>query len=249
MGSLDDWQGIINSLSPHYRCLALDLPGHGGTGRVTDSRAYTMEGAAQAVIRVLDEERIHACPLVGYSMGGRLALHLGVHCPHRVSALVLESASPGIQDALERRERKTLDAAWARRLAQEDFNSFLTSWYKQPLFETLQKRSDLLERILARRRKNDPAALAKSLLGMSPGRAPALWDTLHRIGAPVLVLAGELDLRYKKIARDTAGRVPQAQLELVAQAGHNVHAENPAAFENLLRRFLVRQEQLNHGKN
>ena len=115
MGSCRDWTPIIGRLQDHFHCIAVDLPGH-GQSRCDDPLQFAMPTAAAAVIELLDYLAIGAGGLVGYSMGGRLALYLAVHFPARFSHLVLESSSPGLRTAAERTTRRSWDEAMAHKL-------------------------------------------------------------------------------------------------------------------------------------
>lgn len=235
MGTAADWAPITEALDEEARCLAVDLPGH-GQSLARPSYEYSMEGTTQALADVLDAEDIEQCTLVGYSMGGRVALHFAVHQPQRVRRLVLESASPGLQTESDRAERRVIDATRAQRI-QDDLSAFLNDWYRQPLFASLA-RHGLVEEMVARRRKNQPDELARVLNGLGPGQQVPLWDRLGDIDVPTLVLTGELDEKYTRITEQTTRRLPNAQRVLVPNAGHNVHAERPQAYLARLCRFL-----------
>ena len=242
MGSSTDWGESIHQLSADFHCLAVDLPGHGRSGRCPDPNSYNMNGSAKAIAEVLDLAGIGECVPVGYSMGGRLALYFAIHHPQRCAGLVIESASPGITDQDERTRRRSSDEKLALQLESGDFDTFLRSWYNQPVFDSLRRQPMILDRILERRRENDPAELAKSLRGMGAGVQPSLWQDLSRLQTSVLVMAGEMDLRYKKIAQEIGNLRSKVQVAVVPGAGHNVHVENPAGFVRALRHFLTKQE-------
>ncbi len=148
--------------------MAPDLPGHGRSLGLTP-QVYTIEGAARMLRELLDGLEISRAALAGYSMCGRLALYLALRHPERCSGLFLESASPGIDDAAERRARREADEERARRLESGDFGGFLADWYRQPLFASLARHEGLVEKINEARRRNDPAELARSLRGMGAG--------------------------------------------------------------------------------
>lgn len=235
MGSSADWQPLVDALAQDAYCLTVDLPGH---GRSLDgpNHLYTMEGVTQALADVLDDAGIERCSLVGYSMGGRVALYFSLFHPTRVRRLGLESASPGLRTEQERAERRCLDHERANRI-QEDLDAFLTDWYRQPLFASLA-RHGLIEEMVARRSTNDPDELARALRGLSPGEQPSLWDRLSDLSVPTLVLTGELDEKYASITAQTAEQIDAARRIFVAEAGHNVHAERPQAFLAELVQFL-----------
>jgi len=235
MGSSRDWQPVIDALSREAYCLTVDLPGHGQSLHGPDY-LYTMEGATQALADVLDEAGIQQCSLVGYSMGGRVALYFSLFHPKRVRRLGLESASPGVSNGEERVQRRFLDDERADRI-QEDIEGFLENWYQQPLFASLD-RHGLVEKMVATRSMNDADELARALRGLSPGEQPSLWDRLPDLSVPTLVLTGALDDKYKAITEQTAERIETARRVVVPDAGHNVHAERPQAFLAHLGRFL-----------
>lgn len=235
MGSSADWRPVVTGLGERAFCLSVDLPGHGDS-LDRPSYFYSMEGATQALADVLDEVGIDRCSLVGYSMGGRVALYFALFHPERVRRLVLESASPGLRSAEERAERRFLDDQRARRI-ESDFDAFLDDWYRQPLFASLS-RHGLVEDMVRTRRRNDPVEVARALRGLSPGEQPSLWNRLPDLDVPTLVLTGALDDKYRVITEKTAQRVPNARRIVVPKAGHNVHAERSQAYLVQLGRFL-----------
>lgn len=238
MGSASDWADIMGGLQNRFFCIAVDLPGHGRSVRLTGDQVYSMEGTSallEDVLRELDIDRSH---VVGYSMGGRLALYFAVHYEHRCRRVVLESASPGLETEAERRDRRGVDEARAVRLETEEYGRFIEEWYRQPLFQTLQRRKDLLERMIASRMTNSPREIARSLRGMGTGHQPALWDVLEDVRAPVLAVAGSLDGRYAEMAQRMAVLMPKCRAAIIPNAGHNVHAEYPSAYTDLIKDFL-----------
>ena len=237
MGSASDWRGIIAAFEVEHRCVAVDLPGHGSSlGLPPD--AYSVDGSARVLLDLLDGLEMTRSTLVGYSMGGRLALYLALRHPERFSRLFLESASPGIEDPAERRERRRADEKRARRLESGDLASFLENWYRQPLFASLARREEILTQTIQARLRNDPRELARSLRGTGAGRMPSLWGELAALRMPTLAVAGELDARYVEISARMAALGPRVRPAVVPEAGHNVRLENPEAYLASLKRFL-----------
>lgn len=227
MGSAADWEPIIAGLTEAAFCVAVDLPGHGASTDIPPW-TYSMEGVTQALADVLDDAGVEECVLVGYSMGGRVALYYTLYHGDRIRRLVLESASPGLRSEEERAHRRSVDADRAEAI-QEDFEAFLENWYRMPLFASLERR-DLVESMVEQRRHNDPTLLARVLDGLGTGAQPSLWDDLESLDVPTLVLTGSRDEKYVTVAGEIASRNPAVRPVVVPDAGHNVHAERPQAY-------------------
>lgn len=237
LGSGNDWRATVDALAPRCRCLAVDLPGHGGSTGGNDAD-YTIPSAATAIIDLIDTLDAPSFSLVGYSMGGRLALYLASVYAMRIDALVIESASPGLRAESERAERRAHDERWARMLEREGMGPFLDAWYRQPLFAPLAARPDLLEDIMARRREQDPRELARALRGMGVGQQQPLWDEWRTNHVSALAIAGERDAKYCAIVREMTETCPAAISSIVPGVGHNVHEEAPDEYNRRIIEFL-----------
>ena len=237
MGSSADWREVMAALEDRTFCIAVDLPGHGASLGLR-SEAYTIEGAARAVIRTLDGLEVGRSVIAGYSMGGRLALYLALRYPEWCAGLFLESASPGLENAEERAARRAADEERAKRLESADFEEFLEDWYRQPLFASMARDEKLLRRTIEARRSNEPEELARCLRGMGTGSQPSLWDELERLAVPTLAVAGGLNEKYVRISSRMASLSTWMEFVVIPEAGHTVHAEVPAVYISLLERFL-----------
>lgn len=241
MGCARDWHPLASRLAPRMRCIAVDLPGHGRSVRLASPAAYTWAGACAAIRDVLVEMDLRDIVLAGYSMGARLALHLALTGDLPVRALILESGSPGLRSAAERRTRRTQDAAVAAALRGGDFAAFVSQWYRQDLFSSLAGRPALLARLVARRRRNDPGELARALEGLSVAGQPDLWTSFRRLALPILVVSGALDGKYAALAAAMAARNRNVRWRPVQGAGHNVHVEKPGTYLAAVRSFVDSQ--------
>lgn len=213
----------------------VDLPGHGRDAGRSEPAAFTLEGVLAHVGRAGD----WPTDVVGYSMGGRIALHFAVAFPDRVRRLVLESASPGLATEQERRARRMSDEALAARVLQEGVPAFVDEWEAQPLFASRTGLPpEMRERQRALRLANHPASLAATLRGLGPGSLPSLWGSLPDIGAPTLLVVGALDRKYVEIARLMAEAMPDAHVVEIRRAGHTVHLERPDAWLAAVTEFL-----------
>jgi 2-succinyl-6-hydroxy-2,4-cyclohexadiene-1-carboxylate synthase len=220
------WAPIAADLGRDHEVVLLDAPGHGGSSAV---RADLTAGAA-----LLGAAGGRAT-YVGYSMGGRLALHLALDHPDHVDALVLLGATAGIVDDEERAARRRSDEAWATELERDGLDPFLQRWLAQPLFATLS--ADAAD--LDDRRRNTVAGLAASLRDAGTGSQAPRWAELHSLAMPVLVVSGERDERFAALGRRLAGAIgANATFATVPGAGHAAHRERPDAFLAVLRDFL-----------
>jgi 2-succinyl-6-hydroxy-2,4-cyclohexadiene-1-carboxylate synthase len=239
LGASNDWMMCSVALKNQFRCITMDLPGHGQSVDLDDA-AFTFPGCAQAIMETLDQLQIERCSVVGYSMGGRIGLYLANMFPDRISKLVLESSSPGLRTHAERQARREHDARLAHDLETGDFEAFLQRWYAQPLFHTLTTNEEHLQQIIGQRRRNDPHALARALRGLSTGAQPSLWAQLRQTNPPTLLVVGEHDSKFRTIVNQIQMLQPQAQVAVVPSAGHNVHEEQPRAFAHIVRAFLAK---------
>ncbi len=220
------WDGVIARLAPErYRPLALDLPGHGEHAGAP--RPITFAGCVEHVL-ARAPERFALC---GYSLGGRVALHVALAAPERVTRLVLIGANPGIEEPAERAARREADERLAERLEYEPFEEFIESWRTQPLFA--EDPPEVGELARADQRRNDPIALAGVLRGLGPGEMEPLWDRLGELRMPVSVLVGDRDAKFRALAGRMVELLPDGEL-IVAPGGHGLPLENPPAVAQVL---------------
>ncbi|WP_341525985.1 2-succinyl-6-hydroxy-2,4-cyclohexadiene-1-carboxylate synthase [Nostoc sp. UHCC 0302] len=242
MGDIGEFNEAIKSLSDEFSYLTLDLPGHGKTQVLGEDEYYTMANTAHALINLLDELKIPKCLLVGYSMGGRLALYLTLHFSERFHKVVLESASPGLATEVERLERIKRDTQIGRKLIRSidktNFARFLANWYTQPIFGSIKNHPEY-NQMVESRLQNNPLELDKSLRFMGTGCQPSLWEKLQYNKVPLLLLAGEYDEKFIAINIEMAKRCELAKLEIISNAGHNIHFENTFAFVKSIKSFLM----------
>ena len=213
------WAGVVAGLDERYRALAPDIRGHGtaGDARPIDFATCVGDVAAGAPPRFA---------LAGYSLGGRLALHVGLAHPRRVSRLVLVSATAGIADEVERTARREEDEALAAQLEAGTIEEFADRWGRQPLFRgqppavAAAAREDRL--------RNRPAGLAAALRGLGTGAMEPLWTRLGKLRMPVTAIVGERDAKFRKLGERMVAEIPDAELLVVPGVGHAVHLEAPA---------------------
>ena len=225
------WDTVSAALGERYRALAPDIRGHGSS---SDTTPVTLE----AVIGDLAVLSPAPFTLVGYSMGGRIALHAARAIPDRVERLVLIGASPGIADADEREVRRAADERLADEIEGMPIEDFARRWAQTPVLAG--QPAQIAAAAHADRLRNAPRGLARALRGLGTGALPALWDRLGELRLPVTLVVGERDEKFRAIAREMEQGIPAAELVVVADAGHAVHLEAPAAVAAILLRPRAR---------
>ena len=217
-----------------YRVLAPDLLGHGSSPAPARPDRYRMERAAgdlSALLEANTDDHVH---LLGYSMGGRLALYFALNYPAQVRSLTLESASPGLATESERAQRRERDNDLADRIEREGIAAFVDVWESLPLWENQGKLLSTEQRrqLRAQRLRNRPAGLANSLRGIGAGAQQNLRPRLPALAAPTLLLAGGDDRKFVSVNQEMANLIPNANFVVIPQTGHNVHLERPSAFSS-----------------
>jgi 2-succinyl-6-hydroxy-2,4-cyclohexadiene-1-carboxylate synthase len=197
-----------------YSPLALEL---------TEAQPLSLAGAIDLVAAAAPERFI----LCGYSMGGRVALHVASALSARVSRLVLVSTSAGIADERARAERRAADAALAAEIESGSVEDFSARWRQLPLFAG--DPAWVQELIAEDERRLTPRQLAATLRAYGAGTLEPLWDGLAALRMPAVVLAGERDTAYREIGERLAGALADARFEVAGGAGHRVALEAPEA--------------------
>ncbi|MFC7686738.1 2-succinyl-6-hydroxy-2,4-cyclohexadiene-1-carboxylate synthase [Ureibacillus sp. GCM10028918] len=234
-GSVATWDKVAVSITD-YRIIAIDLIGHGQTDSPHDVAAYTMEEQVLQLDEVFQQLNLHRVILLGYSMGGRVALSYAKTFPNRVSQLILESASPGLKFEEERTIRRSSDESLANQIQINGIESFVNKWENIPLFDTQKKLpSDVQLAVREERLSQSEVGLANSLRGMGTGAQNSLWSNLGEINIPVTLITGELDKKFCIIAEEMQALLQKARHVIVNDVGHAIHVENPEQFATIVK--------------
>ena len=240
-GSAAGWGSHLDTLAAYgLRVIALDLPGHGQSDAPGDAHHYVIEYCQQDILAALQKLGVSQgeAMLLGYSMGGRIALYTAFSGFFRT--IILESASPGLEDPAERVQRRISDEVLAASIERDGVQAFIDHWEKLPLFASQSTLPPEAREALRRQRlSNRASGLAQSLRGVGTGVQPSLYARLPALHIPVLLIAGELDTKFTVIARSMAQALPQSRLRIVPGAGHAVHLERPEDFDFLVGEFSL----------
>lgn len=232
--NVDCWGPFADHLAARAAVDAIDAPGHGRSDPVHD-RADLWR-AAELVHRTIEADQDRAPVVVGYSMGGRLALHLALGRPQSVAGLVLIGATPGIVDEAERADRRQADDALAERIRAEPIDVFLDRWLANPMFAGLSPAAAAR----AARRRNRPEGLAASLESCGTGTQHPLWDRLAELEMPVLLITGSEDAKFRRLAERMGAELSNAAVTTISLTGtHAVHLEQPAEAADTVLGWLV----------
>lgn len=235
LGSGQSWLNIARPFSESHFCILPDLIGHCENINLDIHSPLNFDVLTEWLLRLLDEIPAPKIHLVGYSLGGRAALTFASRYPERILTLTLESASPGIIDPNERARRVDEDSSRAESILKDGLSAFVEQWYRMPLFASLNSRPEKISAIKESAKQNDPRWMAKVIRGLSPGLQTPLWDSLSKLSFPVLLIAGEKDEKYVQVIRKMAKMIPNCKHVIVPEAGHNVHAEQPEKYIELIR--------------
>ena len=246
-GSAATWDSLREALDARFTIIAVDLPGHGRSSSPADYARFALHRLADDLASVLDTLGFERAGVLGYSMGGRAALEFALHYPARVAALLLESASPGIEDQHERAARVDSDMALADMIERDGMEAFVQFWEHLPIWSS-RASLGVDERAAVRRQRleNDPAGIANSLRGAGAGARPSVIGKLGTLTMPTLLVAGSLDPKFVALARAMHDGIPDSRVAVVKGAGHTIHLERPAEFGELADAFFTRVA-LSHG--
>lgn len=221
------WDPVREQLDPaRYRSLAPDLRGHGSRATL---RPVSFAGCVRDVLAGAPDESF---TLAGYSLGGRVALHVALAAPERVARLVLVATSAGIEHPGERAERATADEALAARAERMDSEEFTRVWQAQPIFAHTPPAAAAAWS--ADLRRTSPRDLAAVLRGIGTGAMKPLWSRLDELAMPCDVVVGERDRKFVKLGERLVAALPAGRLHVVAGAGHGLPREAPGPLVGVL---------------
>lgn len=217
LGSSKDWRYVISHIK-NRTCIVYDLPGHGHT-------PWTSMEINDLLSSALPPQNID---LVGYSLGGRLAMEFSIQHPHRIHSLTLISSHYGLTSEEEKQARLQNDRIWAQKILALPFDEFLYTWYKQPTFISVHNKEALLKELFTMRKNQRPKELVSAMLQWSLGRQDYLKEQLLKFPKPIQFIYGKNDQKFVELYRDMPHAIG------IDSAGHTLHFEAPEKIASLL---------------
>ncbi len=238
-GDISTWSECEEELKKNSRIIKIDLVGHGRSSSPDLIERYEMKSVVEDLRYILHYLDIDQADVVGYSMGGRVALAFALVNPTFVSKLVLESASPGLVTNEERSSRRVQDQQLANKIKQNGIDWFVEYWGNIPLFESQKKLPSVIrQRIKEQRKQNSIKGLANSLIGMGTGSQPSYWEKLNEYSGEVLLLTGSIDKKFVIVADKMSKCLKNSQWVNIDGCGHAIHVEQPEKFGTIVSGFL-----------
>jgi len=238
-GDRTTWNSFVKQWSHSRKCICIDIIGHGKTDSPENSNRYEIQSVVQDINSIIENLKLDVVDVLGYSMGGRLALSFAMEFPEKVRKLVLESSSPGLKTAEERNRRQIQDERLANQILEHGIEEFVYYWENIPLFSS-QKELALQEQQIIReqRLQNSPVGLSNSLKGMGTGVQPSYWDKLSLFESDTLLITGAMDEKFCIIAEKMVFSMKNAQWMKVDGCGHAIHVEHSEKFGTIVNGFL-----------
>ncbi len=220
--------------------LMVDLIGHGQSAIFVHPYRYQMASLCEDLALLLAQLNLKKVTILGYSMGARVGLAFGISYPEMVSCLLLESGSPGLKTAGERKQRRKKDERLAQSLLNESLDVFVAYWENLPLFATQKNLPPRVQQAIQQERKSQQRyGLACSLWFMGTGAQMSYWAQLKNTQMPIYLLVGSADHKFVDLASAMTHENSRIQAIVISDAGHCVHMEKPDQFSRVVEDCLL----------
>lgn len=236
-GSGADFGPLVNELPQGTSFEAPDLPGHGLFAKWASADCVSMDACDAMLLERIQGLENRRVVLLGYSMGGRVALHFASQFSHLLDAIVLIGANPGISDETQREQRLRWEQELCTRLGDDGVTGFMGYWQQLEIIRSQQSLPPkILEAMHTRRAQALAEGLIQNIRGMGTGSMRPLWNVLPDIQCPLLFCAGEEDPKYRSIGEQVVAQVQNGKLGVIrGKVGHAAHLEGLEVFGEVLR--------------
>lgn len=237
LGSSSDWDETINLLKDDFHCITIELPGHGASVTTASSRTNGFDHCHELIKDALDDLNVQQYTIVGYSLGGRIALdYARTQNDTRLTALLLESSHTGLLSEEAKESRLMQDHSWAKKFATQHITDTLYEWYDQEIFSDLSDRKK--EALVDKRSDNYGVPLANTLLATSLGKQNNALPYLQKTDLNILYCFGSKDKKFKKVAAQL-NNLAHITCEEFEGAGHNIHQHDVQKFTQFILQNLT----------
>jgi len=222
-----------------YQLVLIDLIGHGKSDKPKYKKYYRLQTIQKHLHILIHQLGFDKYSILGYSMGGRIALAYALTYLKEVEMLILESTTYGECGWISRMKRRSQDIMLAMKIKCNGIDWFNTYWGDLQIFQS-QKMLSVKKQveIKNRRLRNVPFALANTLLENSQGKVPCLKNQIKVLPMPILYISGEIDEKYTQMGADFQKRNLNIEHKIINQAGHNTHIEDNQAFINIIEKHV-----------
>lgn len=234
-GSANEWEETALGIDSRFNTAAISLPGHDNY-LPEDSIEYTENGIISHINEMVNRITNKGIILAGYSMGGRAAIGYTNFFSEKVTGLILESSSPGIENENDQQARYLEDRQLARFIEENEIENFLTYWYSKPLFTGIIDNPEKFTSLFNEKRKLNRQGLINSLLGFSTGKFNH-WHNISNFEQPTLLITGSGDKKFTQINKKMEVLIPKSE-HIEIEAGHNVHFQKNGEYVEVINKFL-----------
>jgi 2-succinyl-6-hydroxy-2,4-cyclohexadiene-1-carboxylate synthase len=238
-GSSESYDHISKYLSKNSPVWSIDLIGHGKTESPDVPNYYRLDSQLEQLNALFVKLELKCPILLGYSMGGRLALNYAINFPDTISGLILESTNTGIENESDRRERQSSDSELSNEI-RENYSSFLEKWNRLPLFKSSKlTSSNHMENFKKIQKQQNSLGLAHSISQFSTAFMPYISNRLYQLSKPILIITGEEDRKYTDLWIALSKHLTLSKHEVIQNAGHRVHLDNPDDYIMAIENYIT----------
>jgi pimeloyl-ACP methyl ester carboxylesterase len=239
-GDHRSWAPQVSHFRAHYRCITYAARGYPPSDVPRELSAYSQQRAVEDALAVLDGLGIDRAHVVGLSMGGFSALHLGLRASRRTLSLVVAGCGYGAAPEAQKRFRRE-SGATAEAFHAQGAASVAPRYAVGPARVQLQNRNpEAWATFVEQLSKHDSNGAALTMLGVQ-SRRPSLYamrDQLAALHVPTLILTGDEDDGCLEASLMLKRTIPTAGLIVLPRTGHTINLEDPEAFNRVVEEFL-----------
>ena len=238
-GNHKSFEIVSKYLSQYFKVISVDLIGHGNS-MIYDESFYNFEKSTKLLTDLIESLNINKVNVLGYSLGGRTALHLGLKYKKNINKLILCSTSYGIEGKENRKSRILSDKKIIDLLTEKTIDDFVEFWESLSIWDSEKKLGvSARKKLRAIRKSQNPLGLSLSLKYQGQGVQSNLINYLDRIVNNTMILYGENDIKYEKISKKMSKAIRNSKTIVVPHSGHNIILENPIFVSRAVKNFIL----------